>query len=59
MAEAKAGNVAGVHAPMNRALEMIDFHHGDPEFARGMIETWQRWEPRSPDLVKWKRKFGL
>ena len=56
---ARGGDLPRARALMIRTLELIEFHHGDREFARSVISTWSGWEPRSREPEQWKKRLNL
>jgi hypothetical protein len=53
---AAAHDLAGARGQMVRALELCEFHT-DRDGGRQMVALWARWDPRSPQLERWKEKF--
>jgi tetratricopeptide (TPR) repeat protein len=55
---AQAGDLMGARAKMSWALDLSEFHHSDPKTMRELIGAWSQWDPRSPELARWKEKYS-
>jgi hypothetical protein len=54
---ARSGDLGGAREQMSRALALCEFHHA-ARLGRDLVGGWSEWDPTSPDVARWKEKFG-
>jgi hypothetical protein len=57
IARAKAGDLAAAGVIMDRALTLGEYHRS--EFQSQLVNQWSAWDPKSPELARWKRKLRM